>query len=102
MGGPLRYSWWHEMVWDRARRQIGRPDIGFHDLRRAYATALVAEAVDVKVSQELMGHMDIRMTRGLYAQAGSSDKRRANEAVADRLIRGSRDDPCARVARDAP
>ena len=86
MGGPLRYSWWHEMVWDRARRQIGRPDLGFHDLRRAYATALVAEAVDVKVSQELMGHMDIRMTRGLYAQAGGGDKRRANDAVAGRFF----------------
>ena len=37
MGGPLRYSWWHEKVWDRARRQIGLLRLGFHDLRRVYA-----------------------------------------------------------------
>jgi integrase len=43
MGGPLRYSWWREKVWDRARRQIGLPGLGFHDLRRVYASALVAD-----------------------------------------------------------
>lgn len=50
MGGPLRCSWWHDKAWDRARRQIGLAELGFHDLRRVYAAALVAEAVDVKVS----------------------------------------------------
>ena len=86
MGGPLRYSWWHERVWERARQEIGLPKLGFHDLRRVYASALVEGGVDVKVSQELMGHEDIRMTRGLYAQAGSAAKQRANDAIADLLL----------------
>ncbi|MFN0091276.1 MAG: tyrosine-type recombinase/integrase [Acidimicrobiales bacterium] len=95
MGGPLRYFWWHEKVWDRARREVGLGELGFHDLRRLYASVLVAEAIDVKVSQELMGHEDIRMTRGLYAQAGSVAKQRANDAVADHLLARQRD-----LARD--
>ena len=99
MGGPLRYSWWHEKVWDRARRQIGLPQLGFHDLRRVYASALVAEAVDVKVSQELMGHEDIRMTRGLYAQAGSEAKQRANDAVAALLLGPAERQSAARVPK---
>ena len=84
-GGPLRYSWWHEKVWNRARKSIGLPGLGFHDLRRFYATLLVQTGADVKISQELMGHEDIRMTRGLYAQAGTAAKRRANDAIAAEL-----------------
>ncbi|MEM9893363.1 MAG: site-specific integrase [Actinomycetota bacterium] len=85
-GGPLRHTWWHPQVWVPARDAIGRPDIGFHDLRRLYASGLVDAGVDVKVSQELMGHEDIRLTRGLYAQAASESKRTANEAIATRLL----------------
>lgn len=84
-GGPLRYSWWHEKVWDPARRTTGLPGLGFHDLRRFYATLLVETRADVKISQELMGHQDSRMTRGLYAQAGTEAKRRANDAIAAEL-----------------
>lgn len=104
-GGPLRYSYWHPKVWIPAREAIGRPDIGFHDLRRLYASGLVEAAVDVKVSQELMGHEDIRLTRGLYAQAGDESKRRANEAIAEQLLDTARDiramDPNRKGRKDA-
>ena len=90
-GGPLRYTWWHPKVWMPAREAIRRPDIGFHDLRRLYASNLVEAGVDVKVSQELMGHEDIRLTRGLYAQAADETKRLANEAIADQIFQTARD-----------
>lgn len=90
-GGPLRYTYWHPKVWVPAREAIGRPDIGFHDLRRLYASGLVEAGVDVKVSQELMGHEDIRLTRGLYAQAADESKRQANEAIAEQLLDTARD-----------
>ena len=89
-GGPLRYSMWHLRIWMPAREAIGRPALGFHDLRRFYASQLVEAGVDIKVSQELMGHEDIRLTRGLYAQAGDDLKQRANDDVAARLM-GTRD-----------
>lgn len=85
-GGPLRYGHWHHRIWMPAREAIGRPDLGFHDLRRLYATLLVEARVDVKVSQELMGHEDIRLTRGLYAQAVDETKRQANDAIVDQLL----------------
>ena len=33
-----------------------------------------------------MGHEDIRLTRGLYAQAGDELKQRANDDIASRLL----------------
>ena len=33
-----------------------------------------------------MGHEDIRLTRGLYAQAGDELKQRANDAIAAHLF----------------
>jgi site-specific recombinase XerD len=77
---------WHLRVWISAREVVDRPALGFHDLRRFYASQLVEPGIDVKVSQELMGHEDIRLTRGLYAQAGDESKQRANDAVAAQLI----------------
>jgi len=43
--------------------------LGFHDLRRANATALVAAGVDIKTAQALLGHPNAQLTLGLYAQA---------------------------------
>jgi len=39
-GGPLRYANWRNRVWSPAREAAGLPNLGFHDLRRAMATAL--------------------------------------------------------------
>ena len=80
-GGPLRYANWRNRVWVPAREAAGLPTAGFHDLRRAAATALVLEGVDMKTAQIRLGHADARMTLGLYAQASSA----ADIAAADRL-----------------
>jgi integrase len=55
--------------------------LGFHDLRRASATAMVAAGVDVRTAQERLGHSDPRMTLAVYAQA----TRAGDRAAADQL-----------------
>lgn len=70
-GHPLRYSNWRRRVWDPAREAAKVPDLGFHDLRRANATAMVAAGVDIKTAQARLGHADPRMTLAVYAQATS-------------------------------
>jgi integrase len=80
-GGSIRYANWRNRVWLPACRAVGLDSLGFHDLRRAIATALVRLGVDVKTAQQRLGHSDVRMTIGLYAQAES----RADRAAADQL-----------------
>jgi integrase len=54
----------------RARRHY--KGLTFHDLRRASASALVAQGVDINTAQARLGHSDPRLTLALYAQATSS------------------------------
>jgi integrase len=80
-GGPLDYGNWRRRVWLPACRAVGLDGLVFHDLRRANATGLVAEGVDVKTAQARLGQSDPRMTLAIYAQATSD----ADRAAADRL-----------------
>jgi integrase len=99
-GGMLRYSNWLRRVWypatvaaglgtlvtDQAtghQRYIG---LGFHDLRRANATGLLAEGVDIKTAQALLGHSNPQPTIGLYAQAVVSLGAAAAESMATRFL----------------
>ncbi len=104
-GQPVRYSNWRRRVWNPAAAAVGlgnvtqnggrqRYDgIGFHDLRRANATALVAEGVDIKTAQTRLGHSNPRLTLAIYAQATSEGDR----AAAERL--GAYFEPTRRPAR---
>lgn len=81
-GGVLRYSNWLRRVWwpacvsaglggmveDEASGRSKYQGLGFHDLRRANATGLVVEGVDVKTAQGLLGHSTPQLTLDLYAQ----------------------------------
>ena len=80
-GGPLAYSNWLRRVWQPACVDANLEGLGFHDLRRANATAMVAGGVDVKTAQHRLGHSDPRMTLAIYAQVTST----ADEAAADKL-----------------
>ncbi len=80
-GGPIRYANWRNRVWVPACRAAGVPNLAFHDLRRTNATALVALGVDVKTAQQRLGHSDVRMTIGLYAQV----EQQADRAAAEQL-----------------
>ena len=80
-GSPLDYSRWRQRVWMLAVEAADLAGVSFHDLRRAAATALVAEGVDLKTAQTRLGHSDPRLTLAVYAQATSE----ADKAAADRL-----------------
>ena len=43
---------------DEATEKVRYEGLGFHDLRRAHATGLLAEGVDVKTAQTLLGHSE--------------------------------------------
>lgn len=102
-GRPLDYSHWYQREWVPAVVGAGhckevpdpkqpdktkkKPTLGFHDLRRANATGLVAEGVDVKTAQARLGHSDPRLTLAVYAQATSEGDRRAAERMGSRFMR---------------
>lgn len=93
-GGPLRYANWRNRVWVPACKAAGLSRVGFHDLRRLSATLLVREGVDVKTAQTRLGHSDVRLTLGLYAQAVA----KADRAAADRLGELFQVDPARRAS----
>lgn len=87
-GGPLRYANWRNRVWLPAAKAAGCAGAGFHDLRRAAATVLVAGGVDVRTAQARLGHSDPRITLAIYAQAVAEADRRAAETVAAAFLPG--------------
>ena len=85
-GGVIDYAHWRQRVWLPACHQAGVEGLTFHDLRRANATAMIAERVDIKTAQVRLGHADPRTTLGIYARATGEGDRSAAEAVARRLM----------------
>jgi integrase len=102
-GGPLRYTNWLRRSWYPATiaAGLGRlledevsgrrhyAGLGFHDLRRASATSLVAPGVDVKTAQTVLGHSDARLTLDHYAQVVSEQQRAAADAMGATFFDGS-------------
>jgi integrase len=80
------------------KRYVG---LGFHDLRRANATGLVAEGVDIKTAQALLGHSNAQLTLGLYAQAVVSLGAAAAESMAARFQLPESDKPRDRRAMES-
>jgi integrase len=106
-GGVLRYSNWVRRCWYPAcvATGVGRmvqddetgkeryEGLGFHDLRRANATELVAAGVDVKTAQGLLGHSESRLTLDLYAQQVTELGEAAAKAMGAKFLgRTSRDE----------
>lgn len=85
-GSPLDYSNWRRRVWLSAVAAVGLRGVGFHDLRRANATAMVLDGVDVKTAQTRLGHADPRLTLTIYAQATSEGDRTAAERLGQRFM----------------
>lgn len=50
--------------------------ITFHDLRHSYGSYLMAKGVDIRTTQELLGHRDLKMTQR-YTHMGENTKKRA-------------------------
>ncbi len=79
------------IVWLPATGRAGLEGLRFHDLRRANATAMVAEHVDLKTAQVRLGHSDPRLTLAVYAQASSEAERDASDRLGGRFFDRPRD-----------
>jgi Phage integrase family len=82
----LDYSHWRLRVWLPACAKAELEGTGFHDLRRANATQLVWQGVDVKTAQTRLGHSDPRLTLAVYAQAVSEADRAAAERLGETFL----------------
>ena len=80
-GQPLQYPNWRRRVWLPAVAAAGLGDLTFHDLRRANATAMVLDGLDLETAQTRLGHSDPRLTLAVDAQATTE----ADRVAADRL-----------------
>ena len=85
-GEPLEYSNFRYRHWLPACEAAGLSGLTFHDLRRANATGLVAEGVDLKTAQSRLGHSDPRLTLAIYAQKTTEADRQAADVLASRFM----------------
>ncbi|HWS45871.1 MAG TPA: tyrosine-type recombinase/integrase [Acidimicrobiia bacterium] len=73
-------------MWIPAVARANLPGLTFHDLRRANATTMVINNIDVNTAQVRLGHSDPRLTLGVYAQASSDADRAAAETLGSVLL----------------
>lgn len=84
LGGPIDPAAdWHE--WKALLADAGVRDARVHDGRHTAATLLLAQHVDVRVAQELMGHSSIKVTEG-YTHVASKMAREATARMGKRLF----------------
>jgi integrase len=90
---------WPGTLWRRnvvpaiQRAGIIKPKLGWHTLRRSYASLLLSSGASLRVSMELMRHSTPEMTLGLYAQTVGDEKREAGSRVASLvLVKGKTED----------
>jgi integrase len=72
-----------------ALKAAGLPHQRFHDLRHACATLLLAQGLDLKAVQEVLGHTSIRTTGDLYAHVQMGLKQRAADEMDNALAETS-------------
>lgn len=58
-------------------KRAGLPSIRVHDLRHTAATLMLAQGVQTRVVQDVLGHSDIRTTLGTYAHVLKDQKEEA-------------------------
>jgi site-specific recombinase XerD len=87
LGQPIDPRRDHE-EWERVLQRAGLPDAALHAARHTAATLLVATGADISVVQEVLGHTDIRTTRG-YADVAAELKREAVDRLGVVLFGGA-------------
>jgi len=89
-----RQPLWPGTLWRRnvapAIKQAGitKPKVGWHSLRRSYASLLLSSGASLRVSMELMRHSTAEMTLSTYAQTVGDEKREAGGRVAALVLPG--------------
>jgi integrase len=79
---------WPGTLWRRnvapaiQRAGVNKPKLGWHTLRRSYASLLFSTRANLRVSMELMRHSTAEMTLATYAQTVGEEKREAGAKVA--------------------
>jgi integrase len=92
--GHAKQPLWPGTIWRRnvapaiKRAEINKAKLGWHPLRRSYASLLLATGASLRVSMELMRHSTAEMTLATYAQTIGEEKRDAGGRVAA-LVMGS-------------
>ena len=87
---------WPGTLWQRNvapaidRAGITKPKIGWHSLRRSYASLLLSSGASLRVSMELMRHSTPEMTLSTYAQTIGNEKRDAGDKVALLVLEGGK------------
>lgn len=72
-GAQIRYSRFRSDVFDPAAAAAGLSGLTPHTLRRTFAALCVSAGQHPKITQEWMGHSDIRLTMDLYTTALDSE-----------------------------
>ncbi|HLM63876.1 MAG TPA: site-specific integrase [Acidimicrobiales bacterium] len=89
-GAPVNYNdacYW----WRKATKAAGVKGLRFHDLRHAYASALVSAGCSVKAVQHALGHASAATTLNLYSHMWSGDDDRIRQAVDGAFLRSTED-----------
>jgi integrase len=87
-----RQPLWPGTLWQRNikpaidRAKISKPKLGWHSLRRSFASLLLSTGASLRVSMELMRHSTAEMTLATYAQSVGDYKRVAGGKVADLVM----------------
>lgn len=82
-GKPHRSQFCKKVIF-RVCTELGMEGITAHRLRASFATNLELAGAPVTAIQEMLGHKDLKTTRG-YLETSMESKRRAQDALSERL-----------------
>jgi integrase len=71
--------------WYRLVRRVGLPGLRLHDLRHAYATALLTAGVHPKVASEALGHASVAFTMDTYQHLMPTMQEQAVRAIEEAI-----------------
>lgn len=87
-----KHPLWPGTLWRRnvapaiERAGITKLKLGWHTLRRSFASLLLSSGASLRVSMELMRHSTAEMTLTTYAQTVGDEKRAAGEKIASLVL----------------
>jgi integrase len=85
-GHLIMPSVFRKVYYKRLFKQIGLPDLRFHDLRHTFATLLLANGINVKVVSEALGHANITITLQTYVHVMPHMQQQAVEKMQSLLV----------------